>query len=761
MAKQAIIGVRGLYTSPNRLELPPGALSEATNLMLRRPGLAETRVGFKEASGSWVSIADQDGDIVAVWVVGGQIYALIHIDGATLAYAASVAFTTPTSLGSFAAPSGSTSNRIRTAEAKSCLYFTSSAGVYRMDAGDATPVLSGVQKPISISTAVSVATGAGFSAPGAVAYRATLVFKDARSNVHESAPSMRGLYRWSGATDAVDVTVRIPASLSTSYLIRLYRSAQVTAEEDEPSDEMGLVYERYLTSAEVTAAAVTISDIVPDEMRGATGYFCPSQEGIGQSNERPPLAKDICWHKDTLFYSGTTSKHRLTLRLISVSGTNGIAANDTVTIAGVTYTAVAAGATGDQFNLETGFTSDQANVQAAAINLVNTINASANNSTVYAYYLSGPDDPAGIILIEERGLGGSSFAATSAAGAANCSTSWAPELPTSGTTVSSVNDDAPNRIYFSKPGQPEAVPLLNYVDVGSKSDGVMRIARLRDSLYVFKEGEGIFRLVGQAGAFAVREHDATVRVRQSDKNTVASLGNQLYVLSDQGVVAVSDVGVRIVSGPIEESLRTDVLAGGVGSQPAHAIGNETLGYYALWLGTATGSEAWVYWPAANGWTYWDIDAAYSVIGRSSPSTSAMRAYITRADERKIRWQLVSDQASDYEDDNAVAISTALGWAVQTAQNPTIHKQWTRADFLLQDSTVTALTAGFSTELTTSEQTVSLAPASGAYITTSPVPLPTQLGAFLNVTLDSAQNEKRFVCGGLVLTYEEGGDHAGR
>lgn len=757
MAKHLVIGCRGLYTSPNRLTLPLGAFSEATNLLIRRPDLVETRPGFPAiGSGTRASGAALG---LYVWNTASEgLYVYTYVSG-TL-YRTNTPYTAAhTSVGSFSATYGP---GLEFAEAKECLYFTSSTGVQRMDSPTATPIRTGLQKPIGISTASSAASGAGFSSIGAAAYRATLVFKDNRNNVHESAPSMRGIYRWSSTTNAVDVTVAIPASLSTSYKIRLYRSAQVTVAEDEPSDELQLVYERYLTSGEVSAKTLTVSDIVPDSMRGASLYTNPSQQGIGQANERPPVCGDICWHNNAMFYANTISPHRLTLRLISVAGTNGLAADDTVTIAGVTYTAKASGASGDQFNLVTSFSGAQANVQATTINLVNAINASSTNTLVYAYYLSGPDDPAGIFMIEARGASGSGFAATTSSGA---ETAWAPELPTSGETVVSNNDAATNRVYISKPGEPEAVPLLSYVDVGSRTDPISRIFRLRESLYVFKVHEGVFRITGGPGNYSVSEHDKTVKI--AGHRTIQALGNEIYLLSGLGVTAISSAGARIVSGPIAESLRYTIQSGAVSLQNApHAVADEADNFYALWVPSdgANAQECYAYFPGAGpggAWSNWNIQADASVSGERASGGNIIIPYIAKTGELFIRKKAPGTTGTDYRDASGVAISTAMTWAVQVANNPGLLKQWTRADFMLQAGTVTAATAAFSTELDTSETTVTLAPASGAYLTTSPVPLSKQLGAFLNVSLDTAEESKKFVCGGLVLTYEEGGDNAGR
>src|SRR5690606_38690766 len=121
--------------------------------------------------------------------------------------------------------------------------------------------------------------------------------------------------------------------------------------------------------------------------------------------------------------------HRYFLTLLSAAT---ISAEETITIGGVTYTAKA---TENIANAELDLASVGSaaqNIRDTALSLVRVINRHAS-STVYAYYLSGPDDLPGKMLLEERGIGGSAFSLTSNAAAAT----WSPPLPSSGTSESS------------------------------------------------------------------------------------------------------------------------------------------------------------------------------------------------------------------------------------------------------------------------------------------------------------------------------------
>jgi len=120
-------------------------------------------------------------------------------------------------------------------------------------------------------------------------------------------------------------------------------------------------------------------------------------------------------------------------------------------------------------------------------------------------------------------------------------------------TVSSDNEIFPNRVYFSKFQQPEAVPLINYFDVGPKDLAILRIVPLRDSLFVFKE-EGVYRISGEGATsgFSLSLFDSSTFIVSADSADV--LNNQVYLFTNQGVVAVSDTGISVVSRDIENQL---------------------------------------------------------------------------------------------------------------------------------------------------------------------------------------------------------------
>jgi hypothetical protein len=550
-------------------------------------------------------------------------------------------------------------------------------------------------------------------------------YRDANDNLILGAPSQREqITNYSGATKALDVRVTIPSGVTTSWFYQLYRAAAVTG--SDPSDEMGLVYEGNPTAGEITAGYLTITDITPDALRGATLYTSSSQEGLAAQNERPPMCKDIAVYKNSTFYANTTSKHRYYLTLLAAGGSNGLVVDNTVTLGGIAYTAklVENSATpnfrvylsgsftfadadvstgndtitenshgmqdGDVVTLTTTGTlpaglalsttyyvvsaaantfklsltragsavditsaagggthtvtygnSASQNIRDTALSLVRVINQHTS-STVYAYYLSGPDDLPGKILLEERSLGGSSFAAIS-----SNATCWNPALPSSGTTESSTNDRYKNAIYFSKASQPEAVPLTNFFFAGSADKEILRILPLRDSLFILKE-DGIYKLSGSdTASFRVDQFDATTKLIGPE--TAVVLNNQIMALTDQGVVAISDSGVQVKSRPIEYTL---LSLQGVSlsnlKNLSFAIAYESERKYLLFIpelaDDTTATQCYVYNTFTDSWVKWTIE---NTCGGVNPADDKL--YLGDADSKYVLQERKTYSYTDHVD----------------------------------------------------------------------------------------------------------------
>ena len=106
------------------------------------------------------------------------------------------------------------------------------------------------------------------------------------------------------------------------------------------------------------------------------------------------------------------------------------------------------------------------------------------------------------------------------------------------------NEKKANRIYYSVFQQPDAVPLVNYIDVGSQDQAIIRIMPLRDSLFVFKQ-DGLWRISGEIAPFTVALFDSSCIVVAPD--SVAVSNNMIFAWTTRGIVVVTEGGVNNIS----------------------------------------------------------------------------------------------------------------------------------------------------------------------------------------------------------------------
>ena len=403
------------------------------------------------------------------------------------------------------------------------------------------------------------------------------------------------------------VNVKIHTGVSTANQILAAVNASVAA-----LDLVSVVVSGTGTNTQTSAAAtacsggsatLTILDEVPDSLRGAALYTNATQQGILQAYELPPYAEDMDVFRNCLFFGNTRTKQILLFSILAVGGTNGIQLNDTITIAGVTYTATSTeNVASQEYALVTSGSAAQ-NINDTALSLVRVINQTTANTAVYAYYVSSPEGLPGQISIQERILGGATYYSTvSARGSA-----FSPAMPTSGTSVSSTNQVNLNGLMYSVQQQPDAVPTTNILYVGSASKKIIRVLALRDSLFILKE-DGVFRCTGSGpSTFAIDLIDNTATILAPE--SAVTLSNQIFALTTQGVVSISDTGVEVMSRPIEDQLLTLFGSALVPLQYySFGVGYESDREYILWtVSQATdtmATQAFVYNVFTKAWTRW-------------------------------------------------------------------------------------------------------------------------------------------------------------
>jgi len=537
--------IAGLFTNPNQFsEIPEGALIQADNIQIDKGSVAEPRRGQAKY-----------GQMPFNYT--GTIDALFEYDDRLLAsYNNKIAYdngsgTFTAYTGTYSAQSG---YRIKSTKANKNFYFTTTQNIKKISVLTDEPISSGV--PRALDAVLSTTGSSGFlSHDQGVAYRFVWGYRDSNDNLLLGSPSGRNIITYTtGSSESsrdISITLYIPDNILEGYFYQAYRSANVDAT-IEPSDDLQLVYEGIITQAEINAGSVTFTDITPESLRGAALYTNPTQEGILQANDEPPCATDICTFKNMTFYANTKSKQNIFITLIAVSSTPSspsttkLVYDDTITINGITYTAKATENSGSGHFAIPSSGTDASRIADTAKSLVKIINLRQAN--VSAYYISNFGDLPGKIQIIANDYSLPQFAVVSSK--AQC---WNPVLQSSGTDNSSSNDVNPNRVYFSKLQQPEAVPILNYLDAGVATDPIYRIIPLRDSVFVLK-ANAIYRIIGEdPTSLRISLFDNTVSLIATE--SAVEMNNQIYCYTDQGMCAISDNGIQIISRQIEDQIQ--------------------------------------------------------------------------------------------------------------------------------------------------------------------------------------------------------------
>lgn len=143
-----------------------------------------------------------------------------------------------------------------------------------------------------------------------------------------------------------------------------------------------------------------------------------------------------------------------------------------------------------------------------------------------------------------------------------------------------------NRVFYSAIGEPDGVPLLNYVDVGSNRDQILRIVPLGQSLFVFKSEEGVFQISGSYGNYSVDSFDNTCKCLAPD--SISRLGSKIILIASSGLVELTQNGARVlhpIDNPLIRGLVLNQQTGSMSANPEFVIvsaASETTGeYYAM------------------------------------------------------------------------------------------------------------------------------------------------------------------------------------
>lgn len=632
------------------------------------------------------------------------------------------------------------------------------------------------------------------------------------------------------ATGDVTLTIPVPLGITTQHFCQVYATRIAAEAETDPTDEHWQIYEDTPSPTDITNGFMFVTDITPDSMLGPPLYSNANQEGQDQANDRPPLARDLVELDTCLIYAHVTELSRVGLNLLGI-GSDGLSVGDTVTVqteGGTAYTFEAATAEDTaEFQVFVAGSASQ-NVERTARSFVRQFNKNASASSVYAYYVSGPNDAPGRMVFEAAThstgaiqvfTGGTNrpdafypslrfyFAPVSVVRASDVVTvttavahglsvgdsitlqssdaaflsgdktvasvplsttftyaeagsdATASPVPTAHTAVPLL--ESPEAVSgavvaIAKPGLPEAVPLTSRATVGSGTADILRVARLGDTVFIFKT-DGLFRLFGSWPNFSIREFDPTVVCVAP--STVARVGTRLYALCTRGVLPITESGVSApVSAPIDTDLsdiyltaETKVL------RHAHAVGYETKAEYHLAMPATADStfatQSWILNVENGTWTHSDVATRWGMM-----NPAEQKLVFAQGDGNKLLVERQALTADDYQDTTGVGVPLAVQWAVFVAGNPTALKTWHTVTLLFGSAKFSRATVSFATEF--DEVPVSLtiegagpdSTVNGPRSYVVPVPMSHSLSTQLSVTLEHAVAGERVSLHGAVVSY---------
>lgn len=636
MSQSLVLKHKGLFTNSNQLSaVPQGAQSLAKNIVIDKDEIAEPCRGFTRLGDAPASALVRNDRITTYQ---DKLIVRRSNDNTMAYYTAGVGYTNYA--GTYEHPDADYA-RMQFSQAKGNLYFTTLSGVKVLDAYNGPVYSTGMPRGLDGSATTTGASGM-MADNTQVAYRIVWGSRDTNDNLYLGTPSQRIIVaNTSGGTRDVSLTFTIPAGITTDDFYQVYRSKESASSSDEPNDELQLVYEKAPTAGEITAKSVTFTDSTPVSLMGASLYTNASQEGIAESNDEPPFAKDICTFKDYTFFLNVKTKHKLSIKLLAVGG-SALVADDTITIDGDVYTAKAAeNIASAEFKVFTAGSVSQ-NISDTAQSLIKVINQYSGNTGVYAYYLSGYQDLPGQILLMKRTLDDVAFSAST-------SKAIAFDL---GTGTSS-NDEYANGLMYSKNQAPEHVPTSHLEFVGSKNFEGRRILALRDSLFILKD-DGVFRLTGSGGSWNIEPLDTSTRIIAPDSAQVVN--NQIFALCDQGIVTISDVGVQVISRPIEDNISALVSADYENLKTmSFGLSYETDRKYYLWtIGASSDAyptQAFIYNTFTQAWTTREKDATHAVVNKADD-----KIYLCNPSDKHILVERKSLTFRDYIDEEVDGFS---------------------------------------------------------------------------------------------------------
>lgn len=312
--QELLLQPAGLYTDPSAFgSASPGALRTADDVVIRRKGSVQPRPGFQGGEFTGATLNEIYGYVDFVGATGTPAHLTVgEPDTTNTTFWSTGNAVTKAETGALPWTRG----HIFGAVARRFLYLSTSDYVRRLiSTSDTTADRAGAPPPFLVLRTGS-ASGTAVLTVTTVSYRAVVVRKTSTGLVVRSAPSNRVIFKNTsvGTVDAVmTALVHEADDNAATTTIELYRSLAVD-NPDLPPDEHFFVREIQLSSY-----SASITDTTPESQLGGKLYTNEDQEGLENSNYRPPQAKDVHEFNGSLFLANLTypAQYRVQFKVTS------------------------------------------------------------------------------------------------------------------------------------------------------------------------------------------------------------------------------------------------------------------------------------------------------------------------------------------------------------------------------------------------------------------------------------------------------------
>lgn len=276
-----------------------------------------------------------------------------------------------------------------------------------------------------------------------------------------------------------------------------------------------------------------------------------------------------------------------------------------------------------------------------------------------------------------------------------------PEIVLSGTInytttssdLSSERSGNPSSIAWTPLGEPDAVPVLQFAQVGKFENPVLSSIVLGNALYLLK-ADGLYRLSGDVPTvFALDQVDTTVEFIAP--YAPFTLGGNAYALTTEGLKMWTETGKPQ---PMDIGVSRDILDIIVKNrsavdQYAFSVNYESDRTMLLWLPNTPTSEradfAYRYNYLTETWTTESTDALCAIV---SPTKDRL-VIGTPGLGGRVLLERKSRTSTDYQGPDGEAVVATVTYSPQMGSDPALGKNFNRMKYFMDPNTPTPTTLG--------------------------------------------------------------------